>query len=188
VSRTVRSPGADSRLREYRAVPLCAGCSASQLRDVGRAASRLHLAAGAVLVREGQRSGQFVIVLDGTVEVRRDGCPVDEIGAGGFFGEIALVRRLAEPADVVARTPLTVDVVAPREFASLYAQIDPVRRRIDDALDERIARWIRPSVSPEVATPIESTARPARGRRAGWAGTVHHRVCRCRRRHEPVLP
>jgi CRP-like cAMP-binding protein len=144
--------------------------------------------AGAVLVRQGQRSGQFVIVLDGTAELRRDGYPVDEIGPGGFFGEIALVRRLVEPADVVARTPLTVDVIAPREFASLYDLIEPVRRRIDSVLDERLARWIRPSASPATANPAEPRARPVRRRRSGWAGIAHRRACRCRRRQEPVLP
>ena len=138
----------DSRMREYQALSLFAGCSRSQLRQVARAATRLSTGAGTVLVRQGERPRQFVIVLGGTAEVWRDGQPIDEIGDGGYFGEIALIRRIREPASIVARTAMTLDVIAhrdviaQREFAALYADLDLVRQRLDDGLDRRLAKWI----------------------------------------------
>ena len=84
----------DSRVREYEALPLFAGCSRLQLRQVSRAATRLSLGAGTVLVRQGERPRQFVIVLGGTAEVWRNGQPIDEIGAGEL-----LRRDRAHPAD-----------------------------------------------------------------------------------------
>jgi CRP/FNR family transcriptional regulator, cyclic AMP receptor protein len=138
----------DSRMREYEALPLFAGCSRSQLRQVSRAATRLSPGAGTVLVRQGERPCQFVIVLGGTAEVWRNGQPIDEIGAGGYFGEIALILRIREPTSIVARTAMTIDVIeqrdviARREFATLFADLALVRQRMDHELDRRLARWI----------------------------------------------
>jgi CRP-like cAMP-binding protein len=109
-----------------------------------------------VLARQGEQGRQFVIVLGGTAEVWRDGQPIDEIGAGGYFGEIALIRRIREPASIVARTAMTVDVIAKREFAALYADLAPVRQRMDHELDRRLAKWIPASDarSPHAATAL----------------------------------
>jgi CRP-like cAMP-binding protein len=96
-----------------------------------------------VLARQGERHPQFVIVVGGTAQVWRDGQPIDEIGAGGYFGEIALVRRIREPANIVARTAMTVDVIAEREFEALSLDLSLVRQRLDHELDRRLARWLR---------------------------------------------
>jgi hypothetical protein len=151
----------DSRMREYTALPLFAGFSDSDLRQVSRAATRLSAEAGTVLLRQGERGRQFVIVLGGTAEVWRDGRPIDEIGAGGYFGEIALIRRIPEPASIIARTAMTIDVieqrdvVAKQEFATLYADLALLRQRLDLELDRRLAKWIPPSNAP---SPDDATA------------------------------
>jgi CRP-like cAMP-binding protein len=153
----------DSQMEEYKALPLFEGCSRSQLRQVSRAATRLSLGAGTVLVRQGERPRQFVIVLGGIADVWRDGQPIDEIGAGGYFGEIALILRIREPATIVARTAMTIDVVAKRdvvtkrEFATLYGDLALVRQRMDHELDRRLAKWIPAS---DARSPRAATARP----------------------------
>jgi hypothetical protein len=151
----------DTRMREYRSLPLFAGCTDAQLRDVSNAAARLHVDAGTVLLRQGAQGRQFLIVFDGTADVWRDGRPIDEIGAGGHVGEIALIRRIREPVSIVARTAMIVDVVgrrdviAQREFATLFTDLPLVRRRLEHELDERLARWIAGSDprSPGAAVP-----------------------------------
>ena len=141
----MRTRADDRLLRDYGALPLFEGCSRAQLREVERAATRLDLRSGTVLLRQGERPRQFVMVLDGTAGVWRNGQPVDEIGSGASCGEIALIRRIPEPATVVADTGLVVDVIAPREFWTIYAANDRLRRRLDDILDDRIASWVRAS-------------------------------------------
>jgi CRP-like cAMP-binding protein len=178
----------DSQMWEYKALPLFAGCSRSQLRQVAAAATRLSPGAATVLVRQGERPRQFVIVLDGTAEVWREGQRIDEIGAGGDFGEIALIRRIREPASVVARTAMTVDVIAWWEFAALYADLALVRQRLDQELDRRLAKWIPASDarSPHAATdlpfllspPAPEQASLTRFRRAAARPMA---VTRCRR-------
>jgi Cyclic nucleotide-binding domain/Glyoxalase/Bleomycin resistance protein/Dioxygenase superfamily len=173
----------DRRMREYRALPLFDGCSLAQLRQVSSAAMPLRLEAGTVLVRQGTPGRQFVFVREGTADVWRDGRRVDEIGPGGHFGEIALIRRIREPASIVARTAMTVDVIAKRDpiakrdFAALYADLAPFRRCIDVELDRRLARWIPASDVPSLrvaaalrflpSPPVPDPASLARFRCAG---------------------
>lgn len=131
----------DRRIDEYQALALFKGCSPWELRRVSGGAARLNAAAGTVLVREGHRQGQFVIVGAGAAEVWRGGRQIDEITAGGYFGEIGLIRRIREPATIVARTDMSIDVIARHEFRALYADLELVRHRIDSELDQRLARW-----------------------------------------------
>jgi CRP-like cAMP-binding protein len=97
-----------------------------------------------VLAHQGQRPSAFVIVLHGTAQARRDGRHVEDIVTGSYFGEISLVRGICEPADVIARTDLTVDVVGRREFRALYSRLDGFRERVDHELDRRVASWLTP--------------------------------------------
>jgi CRP-like cAMP-binding protein len=132
----------NSRILEYKALPLFAGCSRSQLLQVSRAATGLSPGAGTALVRQGARLRPFVIVLGGTAEVWREGQPIDEIGVGDYFGEISLIRRISQPATIIARTDMRIDVIAKREFETLYADLALVRQRLDHELDRRLAKWI----------------------------------------------
>jgi CRP-like cAMP-binding protein len=134
----------DSWIETYNALPLFAGCSRSELRLVSEVTTRLWLPPGKVLAHQGQRPSAFVIVLDGTAQARRGGQHVEEITTGSYFGEISLVRGICEPATIIARTDLTVDVVGPREFRALYSLLDRFRERVDHELDRRVASWLTP--------------------------------------------
>jgi CRP-like cAMP-binding protein len=164
------STRAHDPLHEYAAIPLFAEFSRAQLSAVERAVTRLELEAGSVLVRQGQRERQFVVVLQGVAEVWRDGQPVDQVCTGSCFGEISLIRRIPEPATLVARTGLTVAVIARQDFATIYAGVEELRRRLDESVDRRMARWLRASDAPV------SDATPARPHRWVWR-------CRARTRH-----
>lgn len=58
--------------------------------------------AGEVLMREGEPGDTFVIVASGEVEVSVAGAPMQRLGAGSGFGEIALLRRSPRTATVTA--------------------------------------------------------------------------------------
>src|SRR5262245_4074364 len=106
----------DGRIVEYGTVPLLEGCSPTELRRVAGASARLNSGAGTVLVGQGRRPGQFVIVLAGAAEVWRGGRQIDEIAAAGYFGEIGLIRGIREPATIIARTDMNIDVISCHEF------------------------------------------------------------------------
>lgn len=70
----------------------------------------VRLAPGAALFRQGDSGGQVALLLDGLVEVVRDGVRLAEIGPGAILGERALLEG-ARTADVVAVTDVTVAVL-----------------------------------------------------------------------------
>jgi CRP-like cAMP-binding protein len=62
---------------------------------------------GETIVRQGEAGRTFYVVAAGTAEVHEDGVLVRRIDAGGFFGEIALIRDVPRTATVTAITPVT---------------------------------------------------------------------------------
>ena len=74
-------------------------------------------ARGEVLVREGEPGDTYVIVATGEVQVTVGGEPMDRLGPGAGFGEVALLRRSARTATVTALTDMTGYAIDAGTFA-----------------------------------------------------------------------
>jgi MFS family permease len=74
-------------------------------------------AAGDVLMREGEEGETFVIVDSGEVEVSVEGVPMQRLGPGTGFGEIALLRRSPRTATVTALSDVKGYAVDAETFA-----------------------------------------------------------------------
>ncbi len=61
---------------------------------------------GTSIISEGEPGDAFYSIHRGQVDVLQGGRKVGEVGAGGFFGEVALLHDAPRNATVVARTPL----------------------------------------------------------------------------------
>ena len=64
----------------------------------------VEVSAGTAVVREGDPGDRFYIVEEGALAVTVRGAARTPIHAGGFFGEIALLRETARTATVTATT------------------------------------------------------------------------------------
>jgi CRP-like cAMP-binding protein len=120
-------------------VPLFAGLSKDDLREVGRQATRLTLSKGSELTHQGGIGREFIIVLEGTVDVLIDDEAVATCGAGDFFGEIALLEDGQRVATVVAKTDVVVDVVNRAEFSTLVAEYPQIGETIRAAMEQRLS-------------------------------------------------
>jgi CRP-like cAMP-binding protein len=81
------------------------------------------LPAGTVLLKQGDRSGKLYVLLEGTIEVKREEtlvAVVDEPGA--MFGEMSALLDIDHTANVVAATPVTVYLF---DDAAKFLQSDP---------------------------------------------------------------
>jgi CRP/FNR family transcriptional regulator, cyclic AMP receptor protein len=121
------------------AVPLFEGLSKKQLRQISSLMTRLDWPAGKVLTREGQQGDEFVIVLEGEVEVRQRDRVVATRGPGEYVGEIALLDKRPRTATVVATTPVSIEVLSRREFMSLLAQAPELAEQIMATMAQRLA-------------------------------------------------
>ena len=100
-------------------VPLFKDLSKKHLQQVSNLATRLDFPAGKVLAQEGEPGHEFVVILDGEVEIRKGDEVVATRGPGSYVGEIALLEHRPRTATVVAKTPLVADVIGQREFNTL---------------------------------------------------------------------
>ncbi len=120
-------------------VPLFAGLSKKDLRRVSGLATRLELPEGRELTHQGGIGHEFVVVLDGTVEVIIDGAVVNTCSAGSFFGEIALLSDRRRTATVSAKTDVVVDVIGRAEFATLLEDQPDIAEQLHRAMEQHLA-------------------------------------------------
>lgn len=129
-------------------IPLFAGLSKKELRHVSSLATSLNLPEGTKLTHQGKPGREFLVVLDGTVDVIIDGRTIATCGAGDFFGEIALLEGGERTATVVAKTDVFAEVINKADFSTLlnsHPQIaDKIRaveaqRVADNAADSRMS-------------------------------------------------
>ncbi len=90
--------------------------------------------AGATVFREGEPGDRFYVILSGTASVYReeDGVPklVVSLREGQGFGELALLRREARAATVVAQGPLTAMSIDGARFLELYERTPELREYV----------------------------------------------------------
>ena len=120
-------------------VPLFAGLSKKELGHVADIATRLELSAGKELTRQGERGREFIVILDGEVEVRIDGDPIKTLGAGDFIGEIALLEERPRTATVVANSQVSVDVIGRPAFMALIADQPAIAQQLLATMAESLA-------------------------------------------------
>jgi CRP-like cAMP-binding protein len=119
-------------------VPLFKDLSKKHLRQVRGLATRVDVAEGRVLAREGGTGHEFIIVLDGEVEIRQGDEVIARCGAGDYVGEIALIDHRPRTATVVATSPAVLDVIGQREFAELLAEEPEIAEQIRATAAQRL--------------------------------------------------
>ena len=127
----------DAKVDLLRGVPLFAECTKKELDRIAAIADELALPEGAKLIEEGKRGREFFVLVEGTVDVRRAGRKVAEIGGGSFFGEIALLTDAPRNATVTALTPTRVLVITGQAFQRVLTETTTIRPKVLAALAER---------------------------------------------------
>jgi CRP/FNR family transcriptional regulator, cyclic AMP receptor protein len=90
-------------VRILRNVPIFYNLNEDSIKTLLEIASETTFAPGRVIVKEGSRDDTLHVILNGQVEVRKNGRPIASLGTGQFFGEMAFLDDLPSErsADVV---------------------------------------------------------------------------------------
>jgi CRP-like cAMP-binding protein len=120
-------------------VPLFASLPKEQRFVIAELATHVEAPAGTELTREGEEGREFVILLDGEVEVRRDGDVVATLGPGSHFGEIALLAHGPRTATVIAKTPVVAELIGRSGFALALAESPGLSEHLISAMASRLA-------------------------------------------------
>lgn len=111
-------------------IELFSELSAKELRDVAKLMTPVAVKAGRDLTVEGEPGREFMIILEGTATVRRNGRVVATLGPGDFFGEMAVIAGVPRTATVTADTDMTLEALNRREFSTLLDESPKLAKKI----------------------------------------------------------
>ncbi len=104
---------------------------------------RAHFEPGEAIVSEGEIGDRFYVIETGRVEVVRQGgaepSRLATLGAGEYFGEVALLRDLARTATVRALEPTDVISIGRGDFAAFARNLAALRASFEESLGRRLA-------------------------------------------------
>jgi CRP/FNR family transcriptional regulator, cyclic AMP receptor protein len=130
----------DAKIELLKRVPLFAGCSKTELRELAKTADELDIREGTVLTREGRTAKEFFVLIEGTAQVTKAGNTIAELKAGDWFGEIALITDSPRTATVTATSPIDVLVITDRRFRTVVETMPSIALKVLSCVGERLAR------------------------------------------------
>jgi CRP-like cAMP-binding protein len=128
----------EAKVEALRGSPLLHGLARSELTQLAKETEDLEVGPGKVLCEEGDTAREFFVILEGEVEVTKDGHRLAALGPGDFFGEIALIEHSTRTATVTATTPVRFFVLTSRAFSALLDHNPGVERKVLRALAKRV--------------------------------------------------
>jgi CRP-like cAMP-binding protein len=128
----------DTKVEALKRAPLFEGLSRRELVQLARVTEDLEVEPGKVLCKEGETGQEFFVIVDGTVEVTRQGRHLADRGGGDFLGEIALLEKTPRTATVTAKTPLRLFVLTRSDFRQLVDENPGVERKVLRTLARRV--------------------------------------------------
>jgi voltage-gated potassium channel len=153
-------------------VPLFAGLSAADIADISRLLRAQTVEAGTMIVRRGESGDSMYFVGNGEVEVELPRERV-RLGAGDFFGEVAVLGRTRRMATVTALTRTNLLILDAQDLEALMDREQRIAERIHAAMrGRRTSGQPGDIVASELQGEVEKAERGARaasGKRSGRA-------------------
>jgi CRP/FNR family cyclic AMP-dependent transcriptional regulator len=128
----------NAKIELLKRVPLFERCSKSELQQIARIADEVPLPAGYELTAEGTPGREFIVLVEGSAEVRRKGRRLRELSGGDFLGEIALIADVPRTATVTALTPVNILLMTARDFRTLMKDVPSLQPKVMYALAMRL--------------------------------------------------
>jgi CRP/FNR family cyclic AMP-dependent transcriptional regulator len=129
----------NQKVELIRHAPLFANCSKRELEEIAHLADEIDLNEGKEMTRQGAPGREFFVLLEGEADVMKDGRAINQLSAGDFFGEIALVSDTPRTATVTATTPVRALVITDRSFRRLLKDQPEIQNKVLSALAARLA-------------------------------------------------
>ena len=138
-------------LRLLTGVPIFAPLPGTALEHITGRLVPLRLEPGTVVVREGDAGDRFYVIVEGEVEVTAEGKPITTQGAGGYFGEIALLKDVPRTATVTAKTPVVLYALEREDFLATVTGHAPSAKAAEMVVSSRLS-----GLSAAAGSPISS--------------------------------
>jgi voltage-gated potassium channel len=122
-------------------VPLFSELNATEIVDIMRLLSAQQVEAGEVLARRGEPAHSMYFVAAGEVEIELKHRRV-RLGAGHFFGEIAVLRRARRSATITSVTRTSLLVLDAHDLHALMEREPRIAERIREVARDRLGHEV----------------------------------------------
>jgi CRP-like cAMP-binding protein len=128
----------NAKIELIKHVPLFSRCTKRELAAVAAEADELVLPQGKALTTQGARGSEFVVIVDGSADVTKNGRRINQLRSGDFLGEIALISGAARTATVTTTSETRILVLTDRAFKRLTGDMPSIHASVLKALSERL--------------------------------------------------
>jgi CRP-like cAMP-binding protein len=129
----------NAKVELMRNAPLFSSCSKRELAEIASLADELDFPEGKTLIKEGERGREFFVLIEGTVDVRKEGRVLAHRGGSDCFGEMALILDAPRMATVTTTSPVRALVLTDRAFRDLIERSPDIQLKILKSLAQRLA-------------------------------------------------
>jgi CRP-like cAMP-binding protein len=119
-------------------VPLFADLDDRELHQIAETMRERRFAAGDTVTQEGAGGAGFFVVESGEAEVTVDGAARGSIGAGDYFGEIALLTGSDRTATITAKSDMLCYGMTPWDFRPLVEGNSAIAWKLLTAMAEKL--------------------------------------------------
>lgn len=128
----------NAKIELIKRAPLFSHCTKKELAAVASEADELMLPQGRTLTKQGARGAEFIVIVDGTADVHKNGRRINRLGAGDFLGEIALISGAPRTATVTTTSETRILLLGDRSFKRLTREMPSLQASVLKALSERL--------------------------------------------------
>ena len=132
-------------------VEIFADCQSSFFEELVAKLTPCTSIAGDPIFYAGEHGGRMFFIQRGVVHVQRHGHIIKYLGAGDYFGELALLNDAPRSTDVIAGTDLVLFALTREDFETVSIFFPESRRRIEELAQRRLSelKQRRPSYQEE---------------------------------------
>ncbi len=119
-------------------VPIFGNCSADEIQAITAVAQEGFFQPGQIIVTQGTPGQAFYLILEGRVEILRDGKSLGAFGKGDFFGEMSLLDQAPRSATIKAIEQTECLMLSSWDFKALLERYPSIAVKLLEVLSRRL--------------------------------------------------
>jgi CRP-like cAMP-binding protein len=128
----------NEKIELLRRIPLFAECTKAELIELAISADEREALAGDTLTQEGRPGREFFVLVAGAAVVRRGRRKLANLGAGDWFGELAILRYEPRTATVTATSRVLLLVISDRAFRRVVETMPRIALKVLRCVAQRL--------------------------------------------------
>src|SRR5215208_241542 len=128
----------NAKVELLKRVPLFSRCTRKELDAIAAESDELFLPEGSELTKQGGHGREFMVIAEGSADVKKNGRRINQLGSGDFLGEIALLSDAPRTATVTTTSPTRLLVLTDRAFVRVTGSMPSIQASVMKALSERL--------------------------------------------------